>query len=63
MPRFGMGSMNPRRKQTRTARLVAASRRNLAKAHVMRVGLRGTRYLGARLPKPLRDLMRSKRHG
>ena len=57
-----MGAMSSRRKQTRTPRLVASARRNLARAQVARIGRRGTRYFGTMLPKQLRILVRSKQH-
>lgn len=53
-----MKSLVPR---LRSPRLVAAARRNIMRAHVMRVGRRGTRYNVTRYPRPIRELIRSKR--
>lgn len=53
-----MRSLKPR---LRSPRLVAAARRNLMRAHVMRIGRRGMRYNITRYPRQIRELMRSKR--
>lgn len=50
-----------RRRQTRSPRLVAAARRNLHRAHVNRIGMRGMRYNITRYPRHIRELIMSKR--